>query len=207
MSYMKNDVDDPRRDYFDSYADGWDGHEPSAAKVASRLEQAQKLLKFEHGMSVIEIGCGTGKTTSWIVDTVGAGNVVAVDFSSKMIEQAIKKPIEAEFVCADVCQAPPVDRQFDVVFCFHCFPHFRDQAAGLINLTENLKPDGRLIIMHLAGSEHINSFHINLPDPICTDLLCEKDQWPGLLAEANLKCDLFIDSDEIFFLEATRKQD
>lgn len=201
---MQN-ASDPRIAFFDSLAENWDGEKPSECEMAMRLTQHAALLGFEHGMDVLEVGCGTGKTTAWLTINVAPGRVTAVDFSPAMIEKAVQKSLPADFICMDVCEERFEDRRFDVVFCFHSFPHFRDQAAALRNLSHALKPSGRLIIMHLAGSEHINGFHSHLAWPLNTDLLCESGQWPELLAAAGLECVKFIDKDDLFFLDAIRR--
>lgn len=195
---------DPRISFFDSMAENWDGEKPSMQEMAARLDGHNALLGFQRGMDILEVGCGTGKTTSWIINRVAPGKVTAVDFSPAMIEKAAEKKLPADFLCMDVCERRFADRRFDVVFCFHSFPHFRDQVAALQNLAHSLKPGGRLIIMHLAGSSHINGFHANLAWPLNTDLLCTTEQWPALLATAGLKSVKLTDTDELFFLEAVK---
>jgi len=193
---------DPRIDYFNRRAENWDDEEPSAATMAAKLEAQQNLLQFGPGLRLLEVGCGTGKTTSWLVSQVGKDNVTAVDFAPKMLAVALAKNIAAEFVCLDVCLTAPGDREFDVVFCYHCFPHFRDQAAALLNLAVALKPAGRLIVMHTASRQRINEFHANVSGPVSGDLLPAAAEWPGLLGPAGLEQVQLIDRDDLFFLEA-----
>lgn len=54
---------------------------------------------------VLEIGCGTGKNTAWLVDR--AEEIVAVDFSENMLAKAQSKIIsdKVRFVQADVLDA------------------------------------------------------------------------------------------------------
>ena len=57
------------------------------------IHAAQELLKDADFTSTLEIGCGTGKNTSWI--SRRTGNLTAVDFSEGMLTQAkikIKDP-------------------------------------------------------------------------------------------------------------------
>jgi SAM-dependent methyltransferase len=196
---------DPRIAYFDSLAANWDAESPSADDMLGALERHRERLGFQPGQHLLELGCGTGKTTGWLVEAVAPGRVTAVDFAPDMIAAAKAKNIEATFLCADICSGPVGDEKdaFDVVFCFHCFPHLRDQAAGLANMAASMPPQGRLIIMHMRGSEHINGFHAQLPPPICDDLLPTSEaQWQDLLTRAGLEMQTFIDRDDLFFLEA-----
>ena len=202
MQHEKNDLADPRIEFFDNLADGWDDEEPSEKNMIEKLERHAEMLKFTPGETLLEVGCGTGKTTGYLSAAVKPGKVMAVDFSPAMISRAKDKDISAYFVCMDVCSTPLPEKTFDVVFCFHCFPHFRDQTAALENFAYALKPDGRLIIMHLAGSEHINSFHANLEGAVGGDMLCDENEWPKLLEKAGFKLKKFIDREDLFFLEA-----
>lgn len=202
MKTKNNTNRDPRIDFFENLAEKWDNEEPSSQTMAARLKQHANLLNFSQGINMLEVGCGTGKTTLWLTQTVAPGKVRAIDFSPKMIAQAKQKNLPAEFTCLDVCCDELGENCYDVIFCFHSFPHFRDQSAALQNFSHALKPEGRLIVMHLAGSKHINDFHRNLTGAVKSDLLPQNDAWNPLLEKSNLKCSRLIDRDDLFFLEA-----
>lgn len=198
---------DPRIAYFDSLAATWDAESPSAEDMLETLERHRERLGFEPGQRLLELGCGTGKTTRWLAEAVAPGRVTAVDFAPDMIAAAKAKDIDAAFLCADICSGPIGDgsQAFDVIFCFHCFPHLRDQAAAMAHMAASMSPQGRLIVMHMRGSKHINAFHAELPPPICDDLLpAAEAQWQDLLAPAGLEMQTFVDRDNLFFLDARR---
>lgn len=201
-------MSDPRIDFFDNLAANWDEEEPQQRTMTDRLEPLRNMLGFTEGMDLLEVGCGTGKLTGWLTEQVAPGRVTGVDFAPEMIRQARGKDIDATFLCADVCdekfsRARPAE--YDLVFCFHCFPHFRDQFAALGNLVATLKPTGRLIVMHLAGSKHINNFHANLEGPVGEDTLPVGNEWKPLLQKVGLTPKLHIDRDDLFFLEACKQ--
>lgn len=200
-----NYTNDPRVGFFDALAADWDAEEPSADTMAARLSAHADLLELGSGLSLLEVGCGTGKTTGWLAGQVAPGRVTAIDFSEKMIELARQKPIDADFACLDVCSDDLGRDVYDVILCFHSFPHFRDQRAALKNFAAALKPAGRLIVMHLAGSEHINQFHANLAGPVKGDVLPVGEQWTPLLDAAGLRQTNLIDRQDLFFLEAVHK--
>jgi 2-polyprenyl-3-methyl-5-hydroxy-6-metoxy-1,4-benzoquinol methylase len=124
-----------------------------------------------------------------------------------MIQKARAKGIDADFACLDVCSDDLGEGRYDVILCFHSFPHFRDQQAALKNFAKALKPRGRLIVMHLAGSEHINHFHASIEGAVCDDVLPVGEDWPPLLAQAGLSKKKLIDRVDLFYLEAVVKQD
>lgn len=60
---------------------------------AVALRKSLAGLSFE---SVLEIGCGTGKNTMWLMER--AKSITCVDFSSEMINKAKEKLTMQEFV-------------------------------------------------------------------------------------------------------------
>ncbi len=193
---------DPRIAYFDALAAGWDSQEPSAETMTDGLARHADLLALQPGQDLLEVGCGTGKTTGWLARAVAPGRVTGIDFAAEMVGRARSKPIDADFACVDVCGNDPPAGRYDVVLCFHSFPHFRDQALALRNLAGVMQPDARLLVMHLVGSSKLNAFHAGLDGPVCTDVLPVGSQWQALLDQAGLVQRRQIDRDDLFFLEA-----
>lgn len=193
---------DPRINFFNNMAESWDNQEPSSETMTACLNKHSALLDVENGDDLLEVGCGTGKTTGWLAEKVSPGAVTAVDFSPAMITKAQQKKIAAEFLCIDVCSEELGSKSFDVILCFHCFPHFRNQAVALQNLARSLKPSGRLIVMHMAGSAQINNFHTNINGSVNNDILPQGNDWILLLSQAGLERIQLIDQEDLFFLEA-----
>jgi len=121
-----------------------------------------------------------------------------------MLAVAQAKGIDADFACLDVCYDRLGSACYDVVLCLHSFPHFRNQPAALKNFAAALKPGGRLLVMHFAGSTQINEFHAGVDGPVRDDLLPQGHDWHALLAQAGLKQVQLIDREDLFFLEAAR---
>jgi ubiquinone/menaquinone biosynthesis C-methylase UbiE len=195
-------VADPRIAFFDGLAERWDDENPSAERMVARLAQHADMLALQSGESLLEVGCGTGKTTGYLVEQIAPGRVTAIDFAPKMIDRAQAKNIDADFQCMDICSDDLGTALYDVVLCFHSFPHFRDQPAALRNLRRAMKDTGRLIIMHCAGSDHINQFHANLTGAVNQDLLPVDEEWEALLDDAGLMSQTLIDRDDLFILIA-----
>ncbi|HUT61052.1 MAG TPA: class I SAM-dependent methyltransferase [Phycisphaerae bacterium] len=202
---MNKRIPDPdaRIAYFDAQADTWDHDGPSAAQALCRLEGLGGHLKLSPGLRLLEVGCGTGGLTGWLADQVRPGRVTAIDFAPRMIERAREKGIDADFAVLDACSDDLGEGLYDVIFCFHCFPHFRDQAAALRGFARALRPAGRLIVMHLRGSEQINAFHAGLAGAVGGDRLPQGAEWDPLLAQARLRAATMIDREDLFFLEAS----
>ena len=195
-------ISDPRIAFFDALAAQWDDEEPSSKTMIAKLSEHADLLALKPGQSLLEVGCGTGKTTAWLAAQVAPGRVTAIDFAPEMIARAKAKGIDADFACLDVCNDRLGCGRYDVILCFHSFPHFRNQGAALRNFAQAMKPSGRLIIMHLAGSAHINHFHASIDGPVKDDVLPVGEHWQLLLLQAGMKQVKLTDHEELFFLEA-----
>lgn len=202
---LRVNASDRRIAFFDALAAQWDDEEPSSRTMTERLSQQADLLDLRPGQALLEVGCGTGKTTAWLAAQVAPGRVTAVDFAPEMVARAERKGINADFACLDVCSNRLGCGRYDVVLCFHSFPHFRDQAAALRNIAQALKPGGRMIVMHLAGSTHINRFHAGVDGPVNHDVLPVGAEWEPLLAAAGLKQVALMDREDLFFLDAVHE--
>ena len=159
-------------------------------------------LGLAPGQDLLEVGCGTGQITGWLVNTVAPGRVIAVDFSPAMLAAARRRNPSADLRLVDICSGEPLRDRFDVILCFSAFPHFRQKSTALRQMAHSLKPDGRLFILHLAGSAAINDFHQKLSAPVCRDLLPAPDKWPDLLEASGLRLSSLVDQPDLFLLKA-----
>lgn len=212
---------DPRISFFDHHAGSWDDDKSVIDSNIRRLGELRDVMGLHAGMDLLEVGCGTGQITSWLCSAVAPGKVTAVDFSQAMLDKAMDKDIDADFHLLDICDESAkvglrfaasqptecADRpvgEFDVALCFHCFPHFRDQAVALRNLSSAMNPGGALVVMHLAGSGAINAFHSDVGGAVAGDILPAGGKWDDLLTQAGLKLTELTDRDDLFFLRAVK---
>ncbi|MBM4091563.1 MAG: methyltransferase domain-containing protein [Planctomycetes bacterium] len=195
---------DPRAAFFNELAPRWDETGQDPCETVMRVAEHAELLRLAAGEDLLEVGCGTAQLTGWLASRVSPGSVVAVDFAPAMLEAAHRKGVAADFRLADVCQDELGESCYDVVLCFHSFPHFRDQAAAVANLARALRDAGRLLVMHLAGSAQINAFHDQVGGAVGGDHLPSRDRFERLLAAAGLTIRQHIDREGLFFLEACR---
>jgi ubiquinone/menaquinone biosynthesis C-methylase UbiE len=196
---------DPRIDYFQTLAETWDAEEPSSETMTAGVAARAELLALSPGESLLEVGCGTGKLTGWLVEQVSPGRVTAVDFAPGMIGRARVKGLGADFQIGDLCRDPLPEQAYDVALCFHVFPHFRDQPGAARNLAAAVKPTGRLIVMHLASAERINAFHARLDGAVHGDVMpVAREEWGELLSPAGLVIEDYRNEEDLFFLRARR---
>jgi ubiquinone/menaquinone biosynthesis C-methylase UbiE len=197
-------VNDPRIEFFDQHAANWDAQGPSNAVILTRLDGLTASLGLRAGDDVLEVGCGTGGVTAWLLGQVAPGSVTSIDFSPEMIKHARQRGLDVKFRCADVCSHDLGRGVYDVAFCMHTVPHWRDQQAGLTNLAHALKLGGRLIVLHLNSRANINRLHDTAGGAIAGDHLPAPEQWPDLLTTAGLAMTDMIDEQDLFLVTAVR---
>jgi SAM-dependent methyltransferase len=196
---------DPRVDFFNHHAPNWDFTGPNINEILSRLNQIKPRLGLSGGMDVMEVGCGTGQITGWLIDIVKPGKVVSVDIAPEMIRVAKGKKITgANFKVMDICGTIRSRTKYDAVFCFNSFPHFRDKNAALQNIKKLLKPGGFLLVLHFSGSKELNEFHKSVGGAVAEDRLPDENEWKQLLADVGLNLTEFEDRPDLFFLRAVK---
>jgi malonyl-CoA O-methyltransferase len=110
----------------------------------------RKTLSDLHFDSILEIGCGTGKNTTFLVQ-IGT-RLHALDFSQGMIERA-KQKVKAEnvrFDMADLTQRWPCeDQAYDLVVCNLVLEHIEDLSHIFSEAFRVLGQGGKFFINEL----------------------------------------------------------
>jgi len=193
---------DPRIAFFDGHAPTWDQSGPNPGDTLRRLDELADRLGLQPGQDLLEVGCGTGQITGWLADRVKPGRVTAVDFSPGMLAQAHARRVDADFELWDICLPAPASKRFDVILCFHSFPHFRSQPDALRQIAKLLKPGGWLLVVHLAGSAQLNAFHHKVGGAVGHDHLPPAADWPSLLRPVGMEVREAVDREDLFLLKA-----
>ena len=90
-------------------------------------QAAQKTLNNLRYSKVIEIGCGTGKNTGWLIEK--ADQLLGLDFSAEMLTRARAKidSNKAKFIETDITQPWQVDDNWaDLITCSLTLEHIDD---------------------------------------------------------------------------------
>lgn len=178
----------PKRRAFDALAPRWDAMKPDEA-VAAGVERGLALLGDLSGASVVDLGCGTGRLEEVLLPRLGAGRVVAVDFSPAMIEQAARRVPDPRvaWLCRDVLDTGIEAASADVVLSFDAFPHFHSRAALLGEMARWLKPGGALLVWHDVGREQLERVHRRAGPAMERDLLLPVSALAELAAAAGFR--------------------
>ncbi|HUP70770.1 MAG TPA: methyltransferase domain-containing protein [Acidimicrobiales bacterium] len=154
-------------------AAAWDGHEGDVwTEHAERYEAAGQRLwnvflerrPIAAGDSVLDIGCGTGKSTREAARLATPGQVLGVDLSSRMLEYARRRSEEqgltnVRFEQADAQVHSFEEAGFDVAISSFGAMFFADPFTAFANIGRALKPGGRLAVLawqELAKNRWLN---------------------------------------------------
>jgi predicted methyltransferase len=116
-------------------------------------DQILEACQIKPGMSVADIGAGTGLFTRMFSKSVGPdGRVYAVDISDEFVDHIRKLAEEEKLanVTAVLCTPDDVNlppASVDLAFVCDTYHHFEFPARTLASLHKALKPDGVLILI------------------------------------------------------------
>ncbi|MBU1670298.1 MAG: methyltransferase domain-containing protein [Actinobacteria bacterium] len=106
------------------------------------------------GLSVLDLGCGTGDLLRRFA-RAGASRLVGADVSEGMLEVArgLSRDLDyIEYVHTSAESVPVGAGEFDLVTTCIAFHHFPDPAGALKDAVRALKPGGRLMLCDLDGA-------------------------------------------------------
>jgi SAM-dependent methyltransferase len=143
---------------------------------------------------VLDVGTGAGHTAVAFAPRVG--EVVGLDLTREMLEQALalaarQGVTNARFELGDAMRLPYPGQSFDLVTCRVCAHHFADPVAAVGEAARVLRPGGRLLLVD----------SVSPPDPAqdtflnCIEVLRDPShvrdhsvgQWRSMLAGAGLE--------------------
>lgn len=112
---------------------------------------------LEPGMSVLDLGCGTGAITAGIAAAVGPeGRVVGVDRDAGLLAHALRLHPELSFTQATATQLP-FHAQCDIVTAARTLQWISDPAAAIANMKAAARPGGLIVVLdynHAANTWH-----------------------------------------------------
>lgn len=142
-------------------AAAWDGAEGEHwATHADRYEATSRTYRpallgavpVRADQTILDIGCGSGRSTLELARSTPSGSVLGVDLSARMLERA-RASAEAEgvanatFLQADAQVHPFPEASFDMVASFFGAMFFADPVAAFANLRRSLRHGGRLALL------------------------------------------------------------
>jgi len=136
--------------------DTWNPHqyERFAEERSQPFFDLAALVQPGEGMSVVDLGCGTGKLTAQLHRKLGAKETLGVDSSAAMLKQA--GALEApglRFEAGNIATFSP-PRKFDLIFSNAAIHWVPDHEQLLGRLSKLLSPGGQLAVQIPANHDH-----------------------------------------------------
>lgn len=123
----------------------------SIEKSTTYSEAISKLLKINHGESILDLACGFGRY-SLPLSKLGY-SVTGIDLNESFIQEASQKANEmnlnAQFECADMRDYVKPDGFDNIIIMYNSFGYFQnpdDDKKVIKNCYQSLKPGGKLIL-------------------------------------------------------------
>jgi ubiquinone/menaquinone biosynthesis C-methylase UbiE len=108
---------------------------------------------------ILELGCGNGITTGFIVKKFPKARIVALDYDKDQIEIAKRKKVDnVEFIVGDASDLKFKDETFDMVIESLAFHHVKDYKKAIQETYRVLRKDGQFIVFDIA-TRAIPFFH------------------------------------------------
>jgi ubiquinone/menaquinone biosynthesis C-methylase UbiE len=152
------------RDGYDRWASCYDTDDNPL--IALEAPQVDRLLGEVKGLTVLDVGCGTGRHA---IRLAAAGATVqALDFSAGMLEQARKKPGAAGicFQVHDLSKPLPFPAgMFDRVICGLVVDHIADLAGLFGEMLRVCRPSGCVVVTVMHPAMMLRGVQARFHDP------------------------------------------
>ena len=143
------------------------------------------LLGEISGLSVLDIGCGTGNFLRELKKR-NPRLLTGVDISESMLEIAreLSSGTDIKFIRCDAENLPFDDESFDIVTSTIAFHHFENPKRVLSETYRVLKSSGRVVISDLSGEGLASRLFLAFGKEVSTDRkYYERDEITSLLRE------------------------
>lgn len=124
------------------------------------------LASIRPGDHVLDVGCGCGAMTLVAAYAAHPGQVVGIDISAAVLQEAYRRSENAgarnlNLVRADAASPPFAEGSFDVLLSRFGVIFFDDSPAAFASLARATRPGGRLVFTAWQGNDR--HLHAGLP--------------------------------------------
>ncbi len=118
---------------------------------------------------ILDCGCGPGRH-AWVFGSLG-GNVTAFDLAERALEMARKATAKFPNVTIEtrsITSPLPYPNDFDLVWSYGVLHHTGDTLGALRNISQHVKPGGRIYLMLYAEPRRNNIFDFQYQHEVAT---------------------------------------
>lgn len=150
---------DDQKAFWERFSDVWVKQQTELdGLMAPVLTRVLEHASLTAGMSVLDIGCGTGTSTLIAAQAVGPdGHALGVDISEPMLERArttAGATKNAEFETADAADFPFTEAAYDAVISRFGVMFFADPVKAFANILRGMKSGAKVT---MATWSHLDS--------------------------------------------------
>ncbi len=133
--------------------------EKEGREVYDKRQAIIKELGLKPGMTVADIGAGTGLFTRLLAPAVGKeGKVYAVDIAKSFVEHSVKSAKEKGWSNVEGIICKPDDAllpaaSVDVVFICATYHHFEFPLKTMASIRKALRPGGKVVVLDFERIE------------------------------------------------------
>ena len=133
---------------YNIWANQYDTNE-NRTRDLDKVSTIETLSKYDF-KNVLELGCGTGKNTKWLLEK--AKRIIGLDFSQEMLNKAKEKISDERvfFKRADLTKSWEIDNNFaDLITCSLTLEHIKNLNHIFNQANLKLKKNGLFFISEL----------------------------------------------------------
>ncbi len=114
-------------------------------------ERAADLAGVRPGARALDVATGTGDLAVALKRRVGPdGEVVASDFSERMLELARRKAADVRFEWGNALELPYPDAAFDAATVGFGARNFADLGRGIAEMARVVRPGGKVVVLEIT---------------------------------------------------------
>jgi len=192
-----------RKDFFNKCACSWDNdkNELDLHKIKTAVIP---LLDLKDDDTILDVACGTGIFIETLKEKYKNIKITGIDFAQNMIDKAMSKFPDTNFIVTDVVSLPFENNTFNKVMCLNAFPHFEDKNKAVKEISRVLKKNGLFILAHTNSKSNTDNHHKNVGGLIAEDMLPCNEIINQMFIDNGFKNIEFTDNDEVFIIGASK---
>ena len=115
------------------------------------------------GASILDLGCGPGNITRYLLSKRPDFHVLGVDLAPNMVSRAKVNNPTAEFLVADCRNISAIGRSFDAIICGFCLPYLSKPEVEKLfeDMPSLLYPSGLLYLTAMEGEYERSSVQVS----------------------------------------------